>query len=116
MSTPEARTGVTAAPSGNGNVAGLGEAFTINLNTGQGVYSYRLPLPDGRAGHGASLALEYANGTGLGAFGIGWRLGLRAIARRLDFGVPGTEVAERWLDGGQELSETPDGSYAATRE
>lgn len=115
MSSPESRTGITAPPSGNGNVAGLGEAFTINLNTGQGVYSHKLPLPAGRAGHGATLALEYSHGTTLGPFGLGWRLGLRAIARRLDFGAPG-EVAERWLDGGQELCETPDGSYAAARE
>ena len=95
MSSPESRTGITAPPSGNGNVAGLGEAFTINLNTGQGVYSHKLPLPAGRAGHGATLALEYSHGATLGPFGLGWRLGLRAIARRLDFGVPG-EVAERW--------------------
>jgi RHS repeat-associated protein len=112
MSTPEARTGVTAPPSGNGNVPGLGEAFTIDLNTGQGVYSYKLALPDGRAGHGARLALEYANGTTLGPFGLGWKLGLRSIGRRLDFGA----AVERWRDGGQELVETPDGFHAAARE
>ncbi|MBC6461716.1 toxin TcdB middle/N-terminal domain-containing protein [Actinomadura sp. HBU206391] len=116
MSTPETRTGVTAPPSGNGAATGLGEAFSINLNTGQGVYSYKLPLPEGRAGHGAKVALEYAHGNGLGLFGLGWRLAPRSIARRLDFGLPGTQVAERFLDGGQELVETPDGSYAAARE
>ncbi len=116
MSSPESRTGVTAPPSGNGNVSGLGEAFTVNLNTGQGVYSYKLALPDGRAGHGARLALEYSHGMGFGPFGLGWRLGLRKISRRLDFGLPGNGTAERWLDGGQELAETPDGSYAATAE
>ncbi len=116
MSSPESRTGVTAPPGGNGNVSGLGEAFTVNLNTGQGVYSYKLALPDGRAGHGAKLALEYAHGTGFGPFGLGWRLALRRISRRLDFGLPGNGTGERWLDGGQELAETPDGSYAATAE
>src|SRR4051812_31195611 len=115
MSRPEERSGVTSPPSGNGSVAGLGEAFSINLGTGQGVYSYKLTLPDGRAGHGAHLALEYRHGAGLGVFGLGWRLPLRAIARRLDFGAPGDGAAERWLDG-EELVETPDGSYAAARE
>src|SRR4051812_29582273 len=116
MSRPEERSGVTSPPSGNGSVPGLGEAFSMNLGTGQGVYSYKLALPDGRAGHGARLALEYRNGAGLGMFGLGWRLPLRAIARRLDFGVPGAAESERWLDGGEELVETPDGSYAAARE
>lgn len=116
MSRPEERSGVTSPPSGNGVVPGLGEAFTINLGTGQGVYSYKLALPAGRAGHGPRLALEYSHGTALGAFGLGWRLPLRAISRRLDFGVPGSGAAERWLDGGEELVETPDGSYAAARE
>ena len=116
MSSPDNRTAVTSPPSGTGTVPGLGEAFTINLSTGQGVYSYKLALPAGRAGHGPSLALEYAHGTGLGAFGLGWRLALRSISRRLDFGVPGTGVAERWLDGSDELVETPDRSYAAATE
>ena len=53
---------------------------------------------------------------GSAPFGLGWRLPLRTIARRLDFGVPGTGTAERWRDGGEELVETPDGSYAAARE
>jgi RHS repeat-associated protein len=110
------RSGVTAPPSGNGAASGLGEAFTINLSTGQGVYAYKFPLPEGRAGHGAQLALEYAHGSGLGPFGLGWRLAPRSITRRLDFGRASTEVAERFLDGGQELVETPDGSYAAVRE
>jgi len=116
MSTLEARSGVTAPPSGNAAASGLGEAFSINLNTGQGVYSYKLALPDGRAGHGAKLALEYSHGSGLGPFGLGWRLTPRAISRRLDFGVPGVEASERWLDGAQEIVETPDGTFAATRE
>ena len=116
MSSPETRTGITAPPSGTGNVPGLGEAFTVNLNTGQGVYAYKFPLPEGRAGHGAKLGLEYSHGSGLGPFGIGWRLALRSISRRLDFGLPGSGAAERWLDDGQELVETPDGSYAATSE
>ena len=116
MSTPESRSAVTAPPSGGGAAPGLGEAFSINLNTGQGVYSHRLALPGGRAGHGPELALEYSHGSGVGPFGLGWKLGFRSISRRLDFGVPGDGATERWLDGGQELVETPDGTLAAARE
>src|SRR3954447_9225072 len=116
MSRPDDRAAVTSPPSGTGTVPGLGEAFTINLSTGQGVYSYKLALPAGRAGHGPSLALEYAHGTALGPFGLGWRLALREISPRLDFGLPGSGATERWLDGGDELVETPDGSFAAATE
>jgi RHS repeat-associated protein len=112
MSKPDARNGVTSSPAGTGHQPGLGEAFSINLNTGQGVYSYKLPLPDGVAGHTPSLALEYAHGTGLGWFGLGWRLPLRSITRRLDFGVPDVGAFERFLDGGTELVELTDGSFA----
>jgi RHS repeat-associated protein len=111
MSKPDSRTGVTSAPSGTGNVPGLGEAFNINLNTGQGVYSYKLPLPDGVAGHGPNLSLEYAHGKGNGPFGLGWQLPIRSITRRLDFGVPGSGSAETFLDSGMELVQLTDGSF-----
>ncbi len=116
MSQPDSRTSVTSAPAGTGNVPGLGEAFSINLNTGQGVYSYKLPLPDGVAGHGPKLTLEYAHGTGHGPFGLGWRLPIRSITRRLDFGVPEAGAAERFLDSGTEVVEMADGSFAALTE
>ena len=34
-------------PSGSGFSAGLGESFSVNLNTGQGVYSVPLAFPQG---------------------------------------------------------------------
>ena len=33
------KTEQSAPPAGTGNVPGLGETFSINLSTGQGVYS-----------------------------------------------------------------------------
>jgi Salmonella virulence plasmid 65kDa B protein len=108
-----AKTGITSPPAGTGNAPGPGEAFTINLSTGQGMYSFKLPLPDGVAGHTPRLALDYAHGQGHSAFGFGWRLAVRSISRRLDFGVPGEDVAERFMDSGGEIVPLGDGSYRA---
>ena len=117
MSRPEERSGVTSPPSGNGSVPGLGEAFSINLGTGQGVYSYKLPLPAGRAGHGARLGARVPPRRR--AWCLRPRLAPAAARHRAPAGLrrprqPGS--SERWLDGGEELVETPDGSYAAARE
>jgi len=110
-----AKQGQTAAPAGSGVVPGLGEAFSINLSTGQGMYSFKMPLPEGVAGHTPRLSLEYGHGQGHSPYGFGWRLPLRAISRRLDFGVPadGTQLAatERFMDSGAELLRLADGTY-----
>ncbi len=105
-----------APPAGTGNAAGLGEAFSINLSTGQGTYTYQMPLPDGVAKHMPKLALEYAHGAGHGAWGLGWRMGLRSISRRLDFGTPDESLIERFMDGGNELMPSVDGTFRAMRE
>jgi RHS repeat-associated protein len=107
------QTGATSPPAGTGYVPGLGEAFNINLSTGQGMYSYRLPLPDGVAGHTPRLSLEYSHGAGLSVWGCGWRLPVRSISRRLDFGVPDDGVVERFMDSGAEIVPTADGTFRA---
>ena len=111
-----AKQGQTAAPAGTGSAPGLGEAFSINLSTGQGMYSLKLPLPEGVAGHTPRLALEYAHGQGHSPYGFGWRLPLRTISRRLDFGVPADgspqlAATERFMDSGAELLRLADGTY-----
>jgi RHS repeat-associated protein len=115
-----AKTEQSSPPAGNGQAPGLGEAFSINLSTGQGTYSYQIPLPEGVAGHTPRLALQYAHGNGHDAWGLGWRFPLRGIARRLDFGTPGTPdeglVAERFVDGDAEIVPLADGSFRALRE
>ncbi len=103
MAKTVASVGVASPPAGTGNVPGLGEAFNINLNTGQGMYSYTLPLPDGIAGHTPKLRLEYSHGAGHGPFGLGWRWPIRSIARRLDLGVPDEKTVERFMDSGTEM-------------
>jgi len=111
-----AKSAMTSPPAGTGYAPGLGEAFTINLSTGQGIYAFKLPLPDGIAGHTPDLSLEYAHGAGYGPFGLGWRMPLRSISRRLDYGVPGEGAAERYVDGSAEIVPLGDGSYGALAE
>jgi RHS repeat-associated protein len=111
-----AKTEQNSPPAGMGQATGLGEAFSINLSTGQGTYVYQIPLPEGVAGHTPKLVLEYAHGLGHGAWGLGWRLPLRSIAERLDFGPPGEGLVPRFLDGDTELVPVADGSFRAMRE
>ncbi|MCW2528798.1 MAG: hypothetical protein JWM76_3658, partial [Pseudonocardiales bacterium] len=107
----------TSAPGASGSGAGRGETFGINLGTGTAMHSYKLPLPEGVAGHTPALALEYQNGASAGAFGLGWRLDLRAITAGLDFGAPGEDGRLlRLLDGGSEIVETSDGTFRVLRE
>ena len=111
-----AKTEQNSPPSGTGNLPGLGEAFSINLSTGQGTYSYQIPLPDGVAKHTPKLVLEYNHGAGHGPWGLGWRLSLRSISRRLDFGTPDQSPVERFLDTGAEIVPADDGTFRAMRE
>ena len=99
-------------PAGTGHLPGLGEAFSLNLSTGQGTYTYQIPLPDGVAQHTPRLMLEYVHSAGHGPWGLGWRLPLRSLTRRLDTG--GTAL--RLLDGSNELLPLEDGSWRATQE
>lgn len=110
-----AKQGHVAPPAGTGQVPGLGEAFRINLNTGQGVYAYKLPLPEGVARLTPQLSLEYAQAHGLGPFGFGWQLAVRKISRRLDYGIA-DEPVERFHDAGTELRTRDGQQFAPVRE
>lgn len=116
MAESGATTAVISPPSGSGMVAGMGESFSLDLNSGQGNFSLPFELPDGIAGFKPAVKLEYTHGKGNGPFGLGWELRLRQIDRRLDFGVPGDGVAEVFLDSGVELRPSADGSYQPVRE
>lgn len=98
-------------PAGTGNAPGLGEAFTLDLNTGQGGYTVALPMPDGVNGLKPDMRLRYAHGSGISPFGLGWSLPQRSIERRLDLGVPGEDLVEELRDGGSELAEVAPGEY-----
>ena len=81
-----AQSAQTSPPSGTGHVPGFGESFNINLNTGQGVYSYKIALPEGIAKHTPSITLEYSSSHQYGNYGWGWDIGIRKISRKLDSG------------------------------
>ena len=103
-------------PSGTGMIAGMGEAFSLDLNSGQGNFSVPFELPAGVAGLKPTVKLEYVHGSGNSPFGLGWRMPLRQIDRRLDFGIPVDGVAEIFLDSDVELRQSADGTYHPVRE
>ncbi len=105
-----------APPSGTGFTAGMGESFSLDLNSGQGTFSIPFDLPEGIAGQKPRVSLEYVHGQGNGAFGAGWHLKMREISRRLDLGTPSENPREVFLDGSTELRMRADGSFAAVRE
>lgn len=95
--------------------AGLGETFSLDLNTGQGTFGLPFEVPDGVAGLKPTVKLEYVHGSGNGPFGLGWKLQMREISRRLDLGTPSGE-SQVYLDSGVELVRSGDGSYRAVHE
>ncbi len=103
-------------PSGTGMVGGMGESFSLDLNSGQGNFTVPFELPEGVAGFKPALKLEYTHANGNGPFGLGWRLPMRRIERRLDFGTPGEGVSEIFLDSGVELRPTGAGDFRPVRE
>ncbi|MFE0646966.1 SpvB/TcaC N-terminal domain-containing protein [Streptomyces sp. NPDC059534] len=75
-------------PKGGGAIKGVGEKFAANPVTGTGAMTVPVAATPGRSGYGPDLALGYDSGAGNGPFGLGWSLGLSAITRRTDKGVP----------------------------
>ena len=99
-------------PRGGGAIRGIGEKFTANPVTGTGSLSIPLPASPGRSGFGPALALSYDSGGGHGSFGMGWGIGLPAITRKTDKGIPTyDDAAERdvfVLSGAEDLVPTSD--------
>ncbi|MDC0769104.1 SpvB/TcaC N-terminal domain-containing protein [Streptomyces sp. HD] len=75
-------------PKGGGAVRGIGEKFSANPVTGTGSLTVPLPATPGRSGFGPSLSLTYDSGAGHGPFGLGWSVGLPAVTRKTDKGMP----------------------------
>ncbi|MFL6292731.1 MAG: SpvB/TcaC N-terminal domain-containing protein, partial [Thermoanaerobaculia bacterium] len=82
-------------PKGGGAIRGIGEKLGANPVTGTGSLSIPLALSPGRSGFGPQLSLAYDSGSGNGPFGFGWSLGLPAITRKTDKGLP------RYLDAAE---------------
>lgn len=111
-----ARPGVISVPSGPGSVAGLGESFTPNLNTGSARESLPLELPPGTAGLTPSLALTYDSGAGNGPLGIGWSLGLSTLQLQTEKGLPRYDGEDVLLLDGAELVPLGAGTYRLKNE
>src|SRR5690554_5193323 len=77
-----------AVPKGGGAIRGMGEKFSADMFTGSAGISVPIATSPGRGGFGPSLALTYSSGSGNGPFGHGWGLGLPAISRKTERGLP----------------------------
>jgi len=77
-----------ALPKGGGAIRGIGEKLSANPVTGTAGFSVPIFTSPGRGGFGPRLALAYDSGVGNGPFGFGWSLGLPAITRKTEKGLP----------------------------
>ncbi|NVB39974.1 toxin [Pseudenhygromyxa sp. WMMC2535] len=75
-------------PTGGGALRSIGEKFSANPFTGSGSMSVPIACSPGRGGFGPELALRYGSGQGNGPFGLGWLLGVPAISRKTEKGLP----------------------------
>jgi hypothetical protein len=75
-------------PKGGGAIHGMGEKFGTNPATGTGSMSIPLPSSPARGEFGPKLSLNYDSASGNGPFGFGWSLGLSAVTRKTDKGLP----------------------------
>lgn len=75
-------------PGGGGAIKGLGESFVPDIQTGTGQFSVPLAIPPGRNGLQPTLALTYSTAAGNGPLGLGWSVGIPAVARKTSKGVP----------------------------
>jgi len=75
-------------PAGGGAIRGIDEKFSVNGANGTATMTIALPLTPNRDAFTPKLALSYSSGAGNGIFGMGWSLGLAAIQRKTDRGLP----------------------------
>ncbi len=82
-------------PKGGGAIRGIGEKFGVNPATGTGSLTIPVASSPGRSGFGPKFNISYDSGAGNGIFGFGWSMGLPAITRKTDKGLP------RYVDAGE---------------
>ncbi|ORX93283.1 hypothetical protein BCR34DRAFT_608601 [Clohesyomyces aquaticus] len=77
-------------PKPGGAIASMNEKFSVHPSLG--TCSLAIPIPSSglgaRAGVYPTLSLTYSSGSGNGAFGIGWSLGLGSVTRKSEKGIP----------------------------
>ncbi|HEV8325327.1 MAG TPA: SpvB/TcaC N-terminal domain-containing protein, partial [Myxococcota bacterium] len=103
-------------PKGGGAIRGMGEKFAVSPVTGTGALTLPIASSPGRAGFGPQLSLSYDSGAGNGPFGLGWSLGVPAITRKTDKGLPRYDDAAEsdvfLLSGAEDLVPVLDGAGA----
>ena len=100
-----------STPQGAGKIDGMGESFSAQLSTGTANYSVPIMLPTARGGAQPALSLSYSSGSGSGLAGMGWDIGIPAVSRQTDRGLPKYDDRSSWhpeqdrfvFNGGQEL-------------
>ena len=75
-------------PDGEGSIQGMGESYSASLVNGALSFSIPFALPAGRNGVTPSLSLGYSSGAGSSEVGVGWSIGVAAITRQTDRGLP----------------------------
>jgi hypothetical protein len=83
-------------PQGEGAIRGMGESFSASLSSGALSFTVPIAIPGGRNGVTPALALGYSSGGGSSEVGFGWALGVAAIARQTDRGLPRYDDRPRW--------------------
>ncbi len=92
-------------PKGGGAIQGIGEKFQANPVTGTGSMSVPIAISPGRSGFAPQLALSYDSGSGNGAFGLGWDVGLPSISRKTQKGLPQYDGLPKYQDGADQDSD-----------
>jgi RHS repeat-associated protein len=77
-----------SVPKGGGAIRGMGDKVAVSAATGTASMTVPLPMPSGRSGFTPPLGLSYDSAGGNGPLGFGWQLGVPAITRKTDKGLP----------------------------
>ncbi|MFA3780990.1 SpvB/TcaC N-terminal domain-containing protein [Yersinia sp. 1652 StPb PI] len=83
-------------PKGGGAMTGMGESLGAIGSSGLASLTVPLPISAGR-GYAPALALSYSSGSGNGPFGLGWNVGIMAIRRRTERGVPHYDSRDEFI-------------------
>jgi len=105
-------------PKGGGAIKGIEEKFQVNAVTGTSSFGIPLPLSPSRHGFTPALGLSYNSGSGNGAFGLGWEVGIPSITRKTQQQLPryqDEEESDTFILSGDEdlvpLLEKKDGNW-----
>jgi RHS repeat-associated protein len=100
------------APKGGGALAGIGESFQPEIQTGTGNVSVPISVPAGRNGLQPSLILGYGSGSPNGPFGQGWSISVPGVSRKTSKGVPRYDDTDVFVVSGAEDLVAVDGAPA----